>query len=247
MDLTKLIKNLRQRIEDDHYSFQDEYATDNLFKFLDDFISDNQPSDLEKAFFLFLNQFPSNHKQYFVRPREMVLIPDIYDMGSPGIEYEIDFAIYGGSLYSPIKVAIECDGLRSHRQKHNNKDRRKNVNLQANGWIVMRFGSKEIHEELFKFENDQTHICDFLYYIENVIQQKTKLINWHSYVQTEFRSKLTGYKWGTVTCKHCEKSQMGELNHKKHTCRHCGEKFIRDIHPSEKIAYDFNGLFYFDE
>lgn len=247
MDLKKLINNLRQRIEDDHYEFEDDWQSENRFKFLDDFISDNGHSDLEKAFFLILNQFPSDHKEYFVRPREMVLVPDIYDISGPGIEYEIDFALYGGSIDNPVKIAIECDGLRSHRQRHSNKDRRKDVNLQAAGWIVMRFGSNEIHDELLKFEKDKTHISDFLYYVENVIKEKTKLINWHSYTNSDFRSKLTGYKWGTVTCKHCGYEQVGELNHKKHTCRQCGKKFQRDISPNEKIKYDYNGLLYFDE
>jgi len=246
MDLKKIIKNLRKKIEDNYYEYRDEYERDNMFKFIDDFIDDNNTSDLEKAFFLFLNQFPSDHKQYFVKPREMVLVPDVYDMNVPGIEYEIDFAIYGGSLFNPVKVAIECDGLRSHGQKHNNKDRRKNVNLQASGWIVMRFGSNEIHEELLKFENDKTYICDFLNYIENVIQQKTKLINWRSYIKEEFRSMLTGYKYGYVTCKYCGHKQICKLNHKKHSCKQCGKKFQRDIHPSEKIVYDYNGLLYFE-
>jgi len=158
MDLKVFIKNLRRRIEDGRDEFTDEYLRNIQFKYLDDFIDDSTYSDLEKAFFLILNQFPGDHKEYFVKPREMVLIPDVYNLSCPGIEYEIDFAIYGGSIENPVKVAVECDGLRSHRQRHNNKDRRKEVNLQANGWIVMRFGSKEIHNELIKFENNENHI-----------------------------------------------------------------------------------------
>ncbi|MEP7319551.1 MAG: DUF559 domain-containing protein, partial [Panacibacter sp.] len=170
--LQKLIQDLRQRIEDDHNQFNEEFGMEWTFKYIDEFISSETRSDLEKAFFLILYQFPGDNKNYIVRPGEMVLIPDIYDMSCPGIEYEIDFALYGGSIDNPVKVAIECDGIRSHREKHNNKDRRKNVNLQAAGWIVMRFGSKEIHEELQKFTDDNLHTSDFLYSIENTIKQK---------------------------------------------------------------------------
>ncbi|MCB0536347.1 MAG: DUF559 domain-containing protein [Bacteroidetes bacterium] len=246
MDLKIFIDKLRKRIQDDHYEFQEMYPPEKQFEFLDDFINADG-SDLEKAFFLMLNQFPGDKKDYFVRPREMVLIPDIYDLSAPGIEYEIDFALYGGSIDNPMKVAIDCDGIRSHRQKHSNKDRRKDVNLQASGWLVMRFGSKEIHEELLKFEKEETYICDFITSIDNVIKEKLKLISWDTYARSEYRSKLTGFKWDWITCKHCTKKQMGVLNRKKHTCRHCGTKFIRDIHPTEKIKYEHGGLLFFED
>jgi len=172
MNIKKLIGNLRQRIENNHYKFEELWLAENRFSSLDEFISNEKHSELEKAFYLILNQFVGDPKDYFVAPREMVLIPDIYDNRSPGIEYEIDFAIYGGSIDNPVKIAVECDGIRSHRQRHSNKDRRKDVNLQAAGWIVMRFGSREIHEELQNFEDSETYTSDFLYYIENVIQKK---------------------------------------------------------------------------
>ena len=98
-----------------------------------------------------------------------------------------------------------------------------------------------------KFENNENHISDFLFYIENVIKEKTKLINWYTYSVEEYRSKLTGYKWGTVVCKHCGFGQMSQLNHKKQTCRKCGEKYQRDISPSEKIKYEHNGILFFEE
>jgi len=40
---------------------------------------------------------------------------------------------------------------------------------------------------------------------------------------------------------------MGKLNHKKQTCRHCGEKYLRDINPNERIKYEYNGILYFEE
>lgn len=245
--LPTLIKNLRKRIEDDHNEFQSLMGSNWTFKEIDDFLKEENRSDLEKAFFLILHQYPNDHKSYIVHPNEMVLVPDVYDMGSPGIEYEIDFALYGGSIDNPVKVAIECDGFRSHGARQTNKDRRKNVNFQAAGWIVMRFGSKEIHEELEKFEDDESSKSDFLYSIENTIQQKLRLITHHTYTHSEYRSKLTGYKWGSVECTNCGHSQDDTLNHIKITCRHCKTKFERVVKPDEKIKYRMNGLLYFED
>lgn len=242
MDLKPLIRNLRKRIEQDHFEFDSTYS---LLKDLDDFINSSIYSDLEKSFYLFLNQFPSDHKNYSIHPREMVLIKDIYDISVPGIEYEIDFALYGGSINNPVKVAIECDGIRSHGHKQSKRDRRKDVNLQAEGWIVIRFTSKEIHEELFKFRDDNNYISVFLLSIENVISEKLKLISGNSYMQ--YRSQLTGYNYGDIKCTLCLKSQYGILNRKKHICVNCKEKFIREIGLEERVIYEHNGLLFFDK
>ena len=246
VNLITLIKNLRQKIEEDFHEVQQLFERVGHFRSLDEFIASPIYTDLEKAFYLILNQFPYDKKNYIVIPREMVLIPDVYDMSGPGIEYEIDFALYGGSIDNPVKVAIECDGLRSHRQKHNNKDRRKDINLQAHGWIVMRFGSKEIHDELQNFLKDKSYVCRFLYSIESVIEERLRLIITHRNNFEEYRSKLTGYKWGNVKCIHCDNTQIGRLNHKKQTCFKCGQKFIRTIDPTEGIKYEYNGLIYYN-
>lgn len=202
-------------------------------------------SDLEKAFFLILNQFPGDAKNDIIISSEKVLIPDVYDMSCPGIAYEIDFALYGGSLDNPVKVAIECDGLRSHGLKHANRDRRKNVNLQAAGWIVIRFGSREIHEELDKFRQEESHTCHFLLSIENLIEQKSRLIDGRSYAQQEFRNKLTGFRWGDVTCEECAAKQYGIMNYPNMHCRGCGKKTRRIIEPTEAIKYTMNGLIFY--
>lgn len=248
MDIKKLINDLRNGIEKDYFdTANSSFFPNQIFDRIDDFINSDSISDLEKAVYLLLNQFPNDKKDYIIIPNEKILIPDIYDLSTPGIEYEIDFALYGGTIENPVKVAIECDGIRSHAQRHSNKDRRKDVNLQAAGWIVMRFGSKEIHTELEKAQNEEFYICDFITSIDNVIKEQTKLITWRSYAQNEFRSKLTGFKWGWLTCNKCSQQQIGILNIKKHVCRHCGEKFIRKIDESEKIKYDHKGLLYFEE
>lgn len=240
-----LILNLRQRIEEDHYDFKNLDDGDFTFKHIDSFLNSIDYSELEKAFFLILHQFHGDHKNYIIQPREMVLVPDVYDRSKPGFEYEIDFAIYGGSIDNPLKVAIECDGIRSHAQKHKNRDRRKDVNLQAAGWLVMRFGSKEILEELEKFEADNTYTSPFLYSIENTISMKLRLIDQFSFTQTDLRSKLTGFKWGLAECSNCREKQLETLNHKKFICNNCKKKVERLIHPDEKIEFEHDGILYF--
>jgi translation initiation factor 2 beta subunit (eIF-2beta)/eIF-5 len=240
-----LIKILRERIEADYDEFNNEFGRKQIFERIDEFINKDQRSELERAFYLLLNQYPGDHKNYIVRPGERVLIPDIYDMSGPGIQYEIDFALYGGTIRNPVKVAIECDGMRSHGQKHSNRDRRKEVNLQAAGWVVMRFRSREIHQELEKFEGDENYTSDFLLSIENTIDQKLQLINHNSYVNSEFRSNLTGYKWDYVRCTHCGESQMDRLNFRTILCRHCKKDYTREIGLHEEIEYERNGILYF--
>lgn len=237
---------LRGKIREGYDWFRNDEAISEVnFRFIDEYLKNDGNSDLEKAFFLILNQYPGDQKDYIVRPKEMVLVPDVYDMNVPGIEYEIDFALYGGSVANPVKVAVECDGLRSHGKKHTYKDRRKDVNLQAAGWITMRFGSREIHEEIEKFRNDDHHMCYFLSSIENTIARKLKLINSHSYYK--YRTELTGYNWGEVKCPDCGYKQDAILNHLNVKCKGCKKKFKRTIDGNEKIKYEQNGILFFEE
>ena len=48
---------------------------------------------------------------------KLVLIEDIYDLSCPGIEYEIGFMLYGGSIDNPVNVVIESDGIPPHGRK----------------------------------------------------------------------------------------------------------------------------------
>lgn len=246
VDIETLIVNLRNSIKDNYDKMNSEWYVNYMFNHIDEFINSPHKSELEKAFYLLLNQYPNSNKKYIVIPNERVLIPDIYDLSRPGFEYEIDFAIYGGSINNPVKVAIECDGIRSHSQKHSNKDRRKDVNLQVAGWLVMRFGSKEIHEELERIYNDKGTIFSFLDSIENTITEKLKLIDEASYSTLEFKSKLTGYKWGMVTCEQCGHVQSDILNHKNIICLKCNTKFKRKITSDEGKSYDYNGILHYE-
>ncbi|MGY6648323.1 DUF559 domain-containing protein [Wenyingzhuangia sp. IMCC45574] len=244
MNIEGIIQKLKEKIKENHLKRSAELLHSYSGHF-DDFLKNESKSPLEKAFFLFLNQFPAENKDYIVYASENVLIPNIYDKKTPAIEYEIDFALYGGSINNPVKVAIECDGIRSHGHKNIKRDRRKEVNLQADGWIVMRFTSKEIHEELSNFDTIEDYKCDFLESIENTIKKKLKIIDYESYTEFSFRSKLTGYKWGYVTCPNCDFTQHDILNHKKITCRKCGDKYTREINTDENIKTEINGLLLF--
>ncbi|WP_268125589.1 DUF559 domain-containing protein [Roseivirga pacifica] len=245
-DIEILINKLYERIKGDHNDYFNSGSFDRLFEYIEDFINDDSKSILEKAFFLILHQFPTDNKDYIVMPNERVLIDNIYDQTISSIEYEVDFALYGGSISNPVKVAIECDGLRSHGAKNAKRDRRKEVNLQADGWIVMRFRSKEIQQELNKFIEDEFYTSDFLYSIETTIQKRLKIINHHSYFIPEYRSKLTGYRWGKVTCPNCNFNQFDILNHKRITCRSCNERFTRKVLNTEQVIHEKNGILNFE-
>src|SRR3954471_12718969 len=111
MDLKIIIDKIHSQILSFHEEFQELYPPEMRFRFIQEFI-DSEHTDLEKAFFLILHQYAGDHTDYIVVPGEKVLISNIDDYKAPGIEYEIDFALYGGSIDNPVKVAIECDGLR---------------------------------------------------------------------------------------------------------------------------------------
>jgi very-short-patch-repair endonuclease len=221
------IRKLRKQIEDAHYEQRD-VIDQYLFQRIDEFLKSSESSDLERAFYLMLNQFASDYKNYFVVPHEEVLVRNVHDYSQLDYGYEIDFAIYSGSRAKPIKIAIECDGLRSHRQRHNERDRRKDVNLQAAGWIVVRIGSHEIHKELEAFGNDEQYISNIATNLENLVEQTMDLITPRSYTVDEIRSQLTGYEWGDVTCTQCGRSQKDRLNRTKFHCRHCREEFSKE-------------------
>ena len=59
--------------------------------------------------------------------------------------YRLDFAVF----YPRKKIAIECDGTKSHSLPAQKlKDRAKDKFLRANGWQVLRFTEKEIVENI---------------------------------------------------------------------------------------------------
>src|SRR5581483_2372692 len=129
-------------------------------------------SDLEKAFYLMLRQEYYKNGDYVVIPNERVCVKNVCDLDKGyECEYEIDFAIYSGSKSKPGRIAIECDGLRSHGRRNASKDRLKDINLQANGWIIIRFGSREIHEEVYKQLNttDALYRSNIIYLIERIV------------------------------------------------------------------------------
>jgi hypothetical protein len=181
-------------------------------------------SDLEKIFYLLLRQEYYKNGDYVVIPNEKVCVKNIcdFDKGSE-CEYEVDFAIYSGSKTRPRRVAIECDGLRSHGRKNSNKDRLKGINLQASGWIVIRFDSREIHQEVDRYLNSKKTFEKpvFLELIERVIfdlqDSVVEGIN-----QTEVRDLLTGYRSFTLECPSCGWWRYYRHTEKKFVCDKCG-------------------------
>jgi len=216
--LPLLIQAARKRIREAHAEAQ-ELVGDLVFRDVDAYLGDTHVPDLEKALYLLLNQFPGDHQDYFVVPRTRVRVPEVYRLESPDYcDYEIDFAVYSGSQTRPIKIAIECDGIRSHRERHGNRDRRKDVNLQAAGWTVLRFGSREIEDELQQLIASDTHINKFVTIIENVVAGCSDLLTPRTYHRVI--EKLTGYRYAIVVCPGCGHKQWDACEITTH-CRMC--------------------------
>jgi len=244
IDYHKRFRLIRDRIEASHNEFSPSF--DDLFRWIDEFISSKNISDLEKEFYLLLNQYPGDPRSYIIIPHEKVLVENIYGVYSPPfIEYEIDFAIYGGAIDKPVKIALECDGIRTHNLRHGNKDRKKEVNLQLSGWIVIRFASREIHEEIEQWERDENFISQISDSIDWVVKQRLDVVDHDTYTRTDVRNKLTGYNWGSVTCPNCKFMQYDILNHKKILCRKCNKKYIRDRSKDPEGSHELNGLIIF--
>lgn len=130
--LERLIGVARRRVRMSHAEYSPDF--DDLFRHVDSVLGNSAVSPLEKAMYLLLNQFVGDQQDYFVVPRERVRVPELYELTSPGYkDYEIDFAVYSGSPSRFVKIAVECDGIRSHRERHADRDRHKDVNLQVPG------------------------------------------------------------------------------------------------------------------
>ncbi|WP_155673321.1 hypothetical protein [Leptospira borgpetersenii] len=203
--LATMIQYIRDQF-DTKNEFLENLYNQNKYKELDDFLKLSKASELEKALYLLLNLYPEyGGRSYFIKPHEKVLIPNICDYKEIAINYEIDFAVYGGTVTSPTKIAIECDGLRSHGNRRIRRDRRKEVNLQAEGWLLIRIGSHEIHAELQKMIEEKKFISEIAKSIELIIERKLNLLDGSNY--TRYREELTGYKWGVVECPFCNERQ----------------------------------------
>lgn len=218
--LRHLVDTALARIRDSHSEI---YASigDTVFWHVEHFLADPNVSVLEKAMYVLLNQFAGDQQEYFVVPRQRVRVPEVYELTPPGYkDYELDFAAYAGSESRFVKIAIECDGIRSHRERHADRDRHKDVNLQAAGWTVIRFGSREIHAELQRPIDDDTHINKFVTILENVVAGQSDALTQRRYFQ--FVERLTGYTYGDVSCSTCGHRQWDPLEIAG-KCRKCGQ------------------------
>lgn len=229
-NIKQLIKKVRKKIEDDLYEVKAMDIEQYFLNDLDDFLSSNN-SDIEKAFYLLLNQY-AGEKHYIVRPHQYVRVRNLAYYGPPMYkEYEIDFAIYAGSFTSPLKIAIECDGKRSHGEKFQKRDRKKDINLQCAGWIIIRIGSKELHEEIQNLADN--NLSDLITDLEGLIETKVDFIgpNMHYHINKQ----LTGYNYGRIECPNCNKKFDGFLNAEYVKCHHCKKSF----HPPEYNHLDY--------
>lgn len=207
--LLRLIQDASERIAAEHAELR-ATVDDAVFYGIREHLDDAAISPLEKAVYLLLNQFPTGERDYFVIPREHVRVRDVYGFDPPyHKDYEIDLAVYSGSADHPVKIAVECDGIRSHKERHSDRDRHKDVNLQAAGWTVVRFGSREIHRALRALLNGDGYAGGVVGVIENVVFAQSDALTHTTYLR--FRSRLTGYTFGNVACRSCGETQYDRL------------------------------------
>ncbi len=201
---------------------------------IDRFLASSKKSHLEKAFYLLLSQFYTERRPYFFVTGERVRVPNIYDYSGPNGEYELDFAIYSGTKKEPVKIALECDGILSHRRRHNPRDRRKDVNLQAAGWIVLRFGADEIQTELRSLAEKENHVSSIVEIVDNIVESVGGLLTANTYADNAMRTRLTGLPWGSVTCPSCGEWQ-NDIVGRMVKCRHCGMGYKSSADSKEDV------------
>jgi len=141
----KLFTAVRELARQEYKFLQ--FPFEDAFRAVDEFIA-SAVSECQKAMYLLLNLSPRVEPDYIIVPAENVLIRNVYNGSDPEYEYGIDIAVYGGHQDHPVKLAILCDELPFNVRDRAIEPRRRDVNLQAAGWLVPRFQSFEIIEEL---------------------------------------------------------------------------------------------------
>ena len=69
-----------------------------------------------------------------------------FEIREPGARYTLDFAIY---CKDGSKINVECNGDAYHSTKAaRDRDRKRNTYLTTHGWLVQRFGTDDIFEDL---------------------------------------------------------------------------------------------------
>jgi len=91
-------------------------------------------------------------KTYFTEP-EQIMYKAVLSMNI-GVPFYAQYIVGGNpnlrvdGAFPTIKIAIEADGETWHRNSDKqNKDKRRDISLQQQGWQVLRFTDKEIEEK----------------------------------------------------------------------------------------------------
>lgn len=114
-----------------------------------------------------------------------------------GKQYRIDFAIVypklpaevihtlyhlgGDHLYPCVRFAVEVDGHDFHERtkEQARRDRQRDRDLTAEGWIVLRYTASEIYDSWRRYLVDDHPSLDFAVDLETVINR-----SWYSMIKT---------------------------------------------------------------
>lgn len=91
------------------------------------------------------NESPLEDKLWYEFKREEIETERQFFIGDKEVNYCLDFAVFCQNG----KLDVECDGDTWHAQKERiPEDNLRNNYLTSKGWSVLRFGSKEINEDI---------------------------------------------------------------------------------------------------
>lgn len=191
-----------------------------LLRGIEGFLQSTDVSDSAKGCYLLLNQFPLEQQGYVVVPNERVRVRDTYRREGPSADYELDFAVYAGTRTRPVKIAVEVTPIDYRHSVRLDTERRKDIDLQASGWIVLRLSESEILDELAKVANNEPSWKLFLV-IENIILNVGDQLTPQTVYWPDIRAGLTGYRRSRQTCSACE-TQQEVIDDLPAVCKTCG-------------------------
>lgn len=186
----KLFTAVRELARRDYNSWQ--FPFEDAFRAVDEFLA-SAASECQKAMYLLLNLTPQVKNDYVIVPAENVLVRNVYDGSQSEYEYAIDVAVYGGHQDHPVKLAILCDELPFNVRNRVLELRRRDVNLQAAGWLVLRFQSFEIIDELRSITERGVLGSKLEEVVDWIMGRQMKLINPDFWSNPELYKRLTGW------------------------------------------------------
>lgn len=132
-------------------------------------------SPIEKMLGFELAEAFSDYQDWDSPPR-LIAQQKVDRFSDPDRHYRLDFAVIAEREwpYPTIRIAIECDGHNFHERTkaQARRDRQRDRDLQASGWIVLRFTGQEIYEDAAACAHEAAVTLEMLTLDEPMIEQR---------------------------------------------------------------------------